>query len=226
MSGGGKGGSQTTTNSIPKWVEEPAKRNLARAEEISKIGYVPYGGPEVAAFTGAQNAAFANNNATADAYGMQSGAPSMPTPETYAGGVQGYSSLPLYDEAIQQLQDTRPGQYDAIMAQFIDPFTGANPTAGAAASGGWGGQATGGWRGSIADGSGYTGRAEFNPHSQGQGGSSGGASGGGAGGYNGIGDMFDGGGPGASGGAYSGGGRISDVANGVTGNGPGGGGVK
>ena len=129
MSGGGKGGSSTSANSVPAWVEEPAKRNLARAEEISQIGYTPYYGPDVAAFTPQQIAGFNNANNMAGAYGMAGGGVSVPTPQTYAGGVQGYSSAPIYQQALDEFAQQRPGQYDAIMAQFIDPYTGTSPTA-------------------------------------------------------------------------------------------------
>lgn len=210
MSGGGKGGSQTAETSVPDWVEQPARRNLARAEEISKIGYVPYGGPEVAAFTDGQNAAFSNNNAMANAYGMQGGANTMPQPTQYAGGVQGYSSLPLYDEAIAQLAASRPGQYGAIMRQFLNPNTGAGPGAQTAAVSG---------APVVSDrDSNEPGRDDWGL---------GAPSGGTIGGYSGVRDMFDGGGPGVSGGAFQGAGRYSDVANFATGrDSSGGGGAK
>ena len=55
---GGKGGSTTSTVEVPQYIEDAARRNLERADLISKIGYVPYYGPEVAAMTPAQEAAF------------------------------------------------------------------------------------------------------------------------------------------------------------------------
>jgi hypothetical protein len=42
---GGKGGSTTSSVTIPEYIEEAARRNLAKAEGISQIGYVPYYGP-------------------------------------------------------------------------------------------------------------------------------------------------------------------------------------
>lgn len=125
---GGKGGSttQTTQQTIPDYLKEPIKRNIARAEEISKIGYVPYYGPEVAAMTPMQEAAMMGTGTAAQAYGIPNamGNQIAPEPETFAGGVRGYSSGSLYDQAVAELQERRPGQYDAIMNQFIDPFTG------------------------------------------------------------------------------------------------------
>jgi len=127
MSSGGKGGTQTTTMGVPAWVEEPARRNLERAEQISQIGYTPYYGPDVAAFTPQQTASFNNANTMADAYGMSGGAISTPTPQTFAGGVQGYSSAPGYEQSVAALEHYRPGQYQAIQDQFIDPYSGVDP---------------------------------------------------------------------------------------------------
>jgi len=132
---GGKGGSQTSKVEVPKYIEDAAKANLARADEIAQIGYTPYYGPDVAAFTPMQQASFQNTADTANAFGM--GAPAsqqdiyggMGAPTTYAGGVQGYSSAPIYEQSVSKLQRKRPGQYDAIKAPFIDPVTGAKPAA-------------------------------------------------------------------------------------------------
>lgn len=128
MSGGGKGGSQTSSStvSIPPYLEEPIKRNIERAEEISRFGSVPYYGIDVAAPTPMQEAAMRNTGMAAQAYGLSHslGNQVVPEPQTFAGGVRGYSSGALYDQALAELQSRRPGQYDAIMSQFIDPITG------------------------------------------------------------------------------------------------------
>jgi len=134
MSGGGKGGSQTTQVSVPKYIEDAGKANLARADEIALIGYTPYYGPDVAAFSPMQNASFQNTADAASAFGMgpmgpQGNMGGMPAPTTYAGGVSGYSSAPMYEQALMELQAQRPGQYNAIMAPFIDPVTGQRPGA-------------------------------------------------------------------------------------------------
>ena len=132
---GGKGGSSTTKVEVPQYIEDAAKANLARADEIAQIGYTPYYGPDVAAFTPMQQASFQNTADAANAFGM--GAPAsqqdimggMPAPTTYAGGVQGYSSAPIYEQSVSELQRQRPGQYEALMAPFINPVTGADPAA-------------------------------------------------------------------------------------------------
>ncbi len=129
---GGKGGSTTSTVTVPKYIEDAAKANLAKAEEISKIGYMPYYGPDVAAFTPMQQAGFQNTAGMADAFGLAGGGTGMegmPMPTTYAGGVQGYSSAPMFEQSMAELEARRPGQYAAINAPFIDPVTGAQPMA-------------------------------------------------------------------------------------------------
>ena len=141
---GGKGGSTSSTVTIPQYIEDAAKANLAKAEEISKIGYTPYYGPDVAAFTPMQQAAFQNTAGMAGAFGLASPSSQqdvmggMPAPTTYAGGVQGYSSAPMFEQSMAELEARRPGQYAAINAPFIDPVTGAQPAApyGSGGSGG------------------------------------------------------------------------------------------
>jgi hypothetical protein len=129
---GGKGGSTSSTVTIPQYIEDAAKANLAKAEEISKIGYTPYYGPDVAAFTPMQQAGFQNTAGMADAFGLAGGGTGMegmPTPTTYVGGIQGYSSAPIFEQSMAELEARRPGQYAAINAPFIDPVTGAQPVA-------------------------------------------------------------------------------------------------
>jgi hypothetical protein len=128
---GGKGGSQSTK--VPAWVEEAGQRNLARANEIAQLGPVEYRGPDVAAFTPMQQAAFANTGAAAGAYGLSGGGMTgmegMPVAQQMAGGGYGYSAAPIYEQSVSELQARAPGQYDFIRSMFIDPVTGARPYA-------------------------------------------------------------------------------------------------
>lgn len=143
---GGKGGSTTSTVEVPQYIEDAARRNLERADLISKIGYVPYYGPEVAAMTPAQEAAFASTQQLGSAFGLPttlgtSTLPSatvgirssdydmgVPAPQTFAGGVRGYSSAPMFEQAQFELGRRRPAQKAFIDSLFIDPFSGAfNP---------------------------------------------------------------------------------------------------
>jgi hypothetical protein len=127
---GGKGGGSTSEVTIPEYIERAAQRNLNKAEGISQIGYTPYYGPDVASFTPMQQAAFQNTADASSAFGMA--APTsqqdimggMGAPTTYANGVSGYSSQPMFQQSLDKLQEERPGQFDYINSFFIDPFTG------------------------------------------------------------------------------------------------------
>ena len=119
--GGGKGGSTSTEVSIPAWLEDAAKSGLARGTQAAGIGYVPYRGPDVAALTPMQEAAMANTSAASSAFGLGASplpGAGMPAAQTFAGGVRGYSSAPLYDQAVNELQMRDPAQYAKLMAPF------------------------------------------------------------------------------------------------------------
>ena len=121
--GGGKGGGKKTTTetTVPEWVRAPADRNLQRAEALQQIEYMPYYGAQVAAFNDNQAAAFQNNNDAASAFGLLAptdAMSSMPTPTTYANGMKGYSSIPLYDQAMEELTASNPDNMDAYSKLF------------------------------------------------------------------------------------------------------------
>ena len=122
-----KGGSTTTSVEVPEYIEEAAKRNLNRAEGIANLGFVPRYGPDVAAPTPLQEASMRNTASAAGAFGLAgSGDPmaGMPQAQTFAGGVRGYSSAPIFEQSVSELQARRPGQYDYMQSFFIDPVTG------------------------------------------------------------------------------------------------------
>lgn len=146
MSGGGKGGSSTSQTQIPAWLENAAQSNLARADQLAQIGYTPYYGPDVAALSPMQVAAMQGTNQAASAFGMGGGdaMAGMPAPQTFAGGVQGYSSAPLFQQSLDALAAARPGQFAALQAPFINPVTGAEPAAPFGSSGGVGDGRVGG----------------------------------------------------------------------------------
>ncbi len=210
---GGKGGRETTEVKIPAWLEAAAQESLARGGYVGNIGYTPYYGPDVAALTPMEIAAMQGTSSAASAFGLpgggMTGMEGMPMPQTFAGGLQGYSSGGLYDQALAELEARRPGQYNAITGMFIDPMTGAPPALSfgpsvqpmdpmASAPLTYPTQGGGRDRDCMGSMSAGTGAA---------------ASGGLFGGYTGIRDMFDGGGPGRSGSTFSGGGRVSGIAN-------------
>ena len=124
---GGKGGEQTTTVDVPQWVENAARANLAMGERVAGIGYMPYYGPDVAAFSPMQTAAMQNTANLASAFGMQ--APTdvtagIPQAQQFAGGLMGYSSQPLFAESTQRLMEERPRQYAQYSGLYpnIEPY--------------------------------------------------------------------------------------------------------
>jgi len=125
--GGGKGGSETTETKIPDWIKQPAIRNLQRAEDVQRIEYMPYYGPDVAAFTPTQNAAFNANIGAGEAFGLLApghgltATSGMPTPTDW-DGFTGYSSQPMYESAKAELKANQPGavsQYDALFGANV-----------------------------------------------------------------------------------------------------------
>jgi hypothetical protein len=131
---GGKGGSQTTAVEVPPYVSDAARRNLARADQIAGIGYTPYFGADVAAMTPMQQAAMQGTNQMASAFGLPSVSDpmaGMPQAQDF-GGMQAYSSAPMYEQSLQSLAENRPEQYQAMEGMF-------NPTGGTSYGGGYGG---------------------------------------------------------------------------------------
>lgn len=125
---GGKGGSQTTEVAIPDYLEGPIKENIAMGQDMAKIGYIPQYGPDVAGFSPMQQAAFANTNQAAQAFGMQgvgggNGVDPYTGMPTLAPGQTGYSSGDVFEQSRAELQRRRPGQYSALESFFIDPNT-------------------------------------------------------------------------------------------------------
>jgi hypothetical protein len=111
---GGKGGSRTAEQQIPAWIQAPAERNLASAEAAKAIGYMPYYGPSVAALSPQQQNAMQASNSAMQAFGLaprgQPYSSGVPAPQTFAGGVQGYSSGDLFDQAVAELAARDPEQ--------------------------------------------------------------------------------------------------------------------
>ena len=131
---GGKGGSTTSEITIPDYIENAARANLAKADAISQVGFTPYYGADVAAFNPMQQAAFQNTADTASAFGMAT--PTSPTdimgnmgaPQTYANGVTGYSSAPMFQDAVDTLGYFRPNQKALLDSFFVNPYTGFDPS--------------------------------------------------------------------------------------------------
>lgn len=144
-SGGGKGGKKETETTIPSWIQQPAERNIRRAEQVQQLKYMPYTGAEVAAFNETQNAAMNNNIGAAKAFGLLNpnstltATSGMPTPTTYDNGMKGYGSIGLYDQALKELTARDPANMNA----YNNLFGNAVPANVARSSGG-GGRSGGG----------------------------------------------------------------------------------
>lgn len=137
---GGKGGSTTSKTEIPAWMEDAAKYSLGRAKIADKIGYQPYYGPDVAAFSPMQEQAFQGTMDAASAFGLAPQGQQYTNPMASAkrdfGGVQGYSSGPMFDQAVAEYERQRPAQaaqYNQLFVQerqapsSVPDFTGGNP---------------------------------------------------------------------------------------------------
>ena len=126
-----KGGTTSGSTEIPAWLESAAIENINKARDVSQIGYVPYYGPDVAAFSPMQQQSMQSTGNAASAFGLApqgfNAMAGMPQAQTFAGGVQGYSSAPLYEQSLDKLFANAPAQYRAMNSMFIDPFTGAAP---------------------------------------------------------------------------------------------------
>ena len=116
---GGKGGTTTQAQSIPQYVQDASKENLAQAKIAGQIGYMPYYGPEVAGLSPQQEMAMQNTFNAQQAFGMvpqgTQFSTGTPTATDYGGGVVGYSSGNLFDQALAELQARQPeiaAQYD------------------------------------------------------------------------------------------------------------------
>ena len=136
-SGGGKGGKKQTETTIPSWIQQPAERNIRRAEQVQQLKYMPHTGAEVAAFTPAQEAAMNTNIGAAEAFGLLApntltATTGMPEATTYANGMRGYGSIGLYDQALAELTARDP----ANMAAYNSLFGNAVPANLARSSGG------------------------------------------------------------------------------------------
>ena len=125
--GGGKGGSNTSAQSIPDWVQGPAQDNLAKAKLAGEIGYMPYYGPEVAGLSPMQQQGMQRTQDAMAAYGMapQGSQYQSSLPEqTTMGGVSGYGSGNLFDAAVAELAMRNPemaARYASAMSPVVRP---------------------------------------------------------------------------------------------------------
>lgn len=118
------GAKSTSKTEIPAYMEEAGQYGLDKAKELDRMGYVPYMGPEVAMYDPTA-ATTANQGLSAFGLGTLNTDPMAGVPTASAGGMTGYSSFPVLEQAQQALAAKYPGLYDYLTNMFIDPVTGA-----------------------------------------------------------------------------------------------------
>lgn len=122
---GGKGGKQTSKADLFPGQKELIDYITGRTKDVAGLPFAPYIGPDVAAFTPAQEAAMMGAARGAESYGLiapDTGAAmvsaGMPEAQTFAGGIRGYSSFPLFQESLAQQEIYNPGYMEAIRRMF------------------------------------------------------------------------------------------------------------
>lgn len=120
--GGGKGGSQKTTQKMDPQALKMINEMSAFGKEVAKMPYMPWAGNDVAAFTPQQVAGMQSFANMGNSFGM--GMPinvmsGMPTATTDASGVSGYSSYPAFKEAAARAAMENP-EAAARYAAFFD----------------------------------------------------------------------------------------------------------
>ena len=135
MSGGGKGSSQksksksgftqTTQTALPRVLDQAARENLAMADDVGRLGFMPNLGPTVAGFSPGQRAAMYNTNQAAQAFGMQQAGDvdDYMMGESFNDGAA-YGGAPVYE---QMLAGLTPEQRASIMS-FISSDVGGTHT--------------------------------------------------------------------------------------------------
>jgi len=120
------GGASRQESTMPKFAETALQQAVGSAGDVAGMGYVPYYGPEVAAFSPMQEAAFQGTDVMAGAFGMPTteGQQYMPAPTQFEGGITGYSSAPTFEQSVGLLEAARPGQAEYLSSFSIDPMTG------------------------------------------------------------------------------------------------------
>jgi hypothetical protein len=119
------GGTNQEKVTLPKFFETALQQQVGLSRDAAQTGYVPYYGPEVAAFSPMQEASFQSTDTMAEAFGMPTtqGQQYMPEAQDF-GGAMGYSSAPIYEGAVSELQARRPGQAQRLQGFAVDPVTG------------------------------------------------------------------------------------------------------
>jgi hypothetical protein len=123
---------QKSSSQLPSWYSDYAKKALALGEAVSQQGYTPWMGADVAAFSpqqvqGMQGAQDFYSTFMTPGQAAPQVADSIPQAQEFAGGVKGYSSYPMFQEQVANLEKTYPGLANYMKQFTIDPMTGKLP---------------------------------------------------------------------------------------------------
>ena len=107
-------GSKSSKTEVPAYIEDASKQAIGMANARNELGYVPYMGPDVAAFNPMQMNAMQGANTMAQSMGLPTAGLSLMAPEDYGNGVWGHSSAPVYEDSMARLQAANPELFDAL----------------------------------------------------------------------------------------------------------------
>jgi len=103
MSGGGKGGSETTTIEIDPRLEQLGVSTGVGALRTAALPFRPTRGVQIAAFTPQQEAAMMGASAAAAALGLPSATPTvMPRAKVNSMGIVGYDPGDMFAQRVRQ----------------------------------------------------------------------------------------------------------------------------
>lgn len=119
MGGGSQDTESTTVNKPPKWFNDAAIKSLEVADKINQIGYVPYMGNQVAAFTPMQQQAMQGVSdwaSAANGSGKVDAMAGMPQAKVDGSGVAGYESGTGFMRNLELIKERFPKQYEQLTA--------------------------------------------------------------------------------------------------------------
>jgi len=107
-------GSKSSKTEVPAYIEDASKQAIGMANARNELGYIPYMGPDVAAFNPMQMNAMQGSNTMAQSMGLPTAGLSLMAPTDYGNGVWGHSSAPVYEDSMARLQAANPELFDAL----------------------------------------------------------------------------------------------------------------
>lgn len=108
-------GSKTESQSVPQYVTDLGTDAANLARERNEMGYIPYYGPETAAFTPMQVAQMHGANLQAGALGLPQAEGSFVPQTSYDNGLQGYNSAGIMEDSLARLKEANPDVYNLLM---------------------------------------------------------------------------------------------------------------